>query len=172
VKELLQRLLRRKETPENRGPGPFRRSRSFALLEVVIGMVILGIALSAILRSYTSSLKAISRDRTITRAVLLAQGLLDDFEVEAPEEDSVEADFGPDFPNFSYTAQFEPVEIKYRHLDIGLGKQEFEPLRKVTLRIYHRPPSGGEPKRVLEIQTYLTGIEKYAPEAKFYNALF
>jgi len=152
--------------------GGWRRSRSFVLLEILIAVVLLGTALTAMLRCFTNGLKSVSRDRKVTQGVLLAQGLLDDYEIEAPESDHVEGDFGPDFPGFSYTADFEWVEVKYRNIDLRLTKQEFDPLRKVTLCVYYRPSSMGKATQVVGVETYLTGIEKHATQSKLLNALF
>lgn len=142
------------------------------MLEILVATVILGVSLAAILRCYTNALKSVSYDRKITQAILLAQGLLEDFEVEAPDEDQVEGSFAPDFPDFSYTAKFEAVEIKYHDITLSLFKKQLEPLRKVALRIYHKPPSASKTVCILEFETYLTGVEKYASGAKNLNALF
>lgn len=156
-----------------RGWSPASRSqRSFVLLEVIVSMVILGITLASVLRGYTNALKALTNDRRMTTAVLLAQALLEDFEIETPEDEGVEGDFGHDFPGFSFVADFEDVEIKYRDMDVGLVRQDFRPLRKVVLRIYHQPDERREARLVLRIETFLTGIDKYAREAKLYNALY
>jgi len=138
-------------------------------------MVILALALTGVLRCFTNGLKSISYDKRMTQAILLGQGLLEDFETEVPEEkDAVEGDFGPDFPGFSYSAEFERVEIKYRDLDaaLALRKKNLEPLQKVTLRVYHQPPSATKAVCLLELETYLTGIEKYAPITKNTFGLF
>lgn len=147
-------------------------ARSFVLLEILIAMVILGMALAGVLQCFTGGLKSISYDRRITQAILLAQGLLDDFEVEAPEEDKVEGDFGPDFPDFSYVAEFKRVEIKYRDVTSAMHKKELESLRQVTVRIYHKPPSATKTACLLDFETCLTGIEKYARTTRELNALF
>jgi prepilin-type N-terminal cleavage/methylation domain-containing protein len=154
-------------TPISRGS-----VRAFVLLEILIAMVILGIAMAAVLRCFTNGLKSVSYDRRITQAVLLAQDLLEDFEVEAPEEDKVEGSFAPDFPDFIYVAEFKQVEIKYRDIGATMRKKELEYLRKVQLQIYYQPPSGTKRVSLLDFETYLTGIEKYAPNTKSLNALF
>jgi len=147
-------------------------SRAFVLLEILVSMVILGIALAAVLRCYTNGLRALSHDRTVTQAVLLTQGLLEDFEIAVTEDDHVEGDFGSDFPHFSFVADFETVEIEYEDIDLGFDRRQLEPLRKVVVRIYHQPPNAIEAVRVLRVETYLTGIEKYAQRTKFLNALY
>jgi prepilin-type N-terminal cleavage/methylation domain-containing protein len=153
-----------------------RGLRGFVLLEILVSVVILGIALAAMLQCFTNGLKAVRRDRVITDAVFLAQSVLDDFEIRPPEEDAetIEGDFGPEFANFRFVARFESVEIDYRDrkLDTGQMGMEFEPMRKVDLRVYHEPPDGRKPVQLLHVQSYLTGIEKYAPSTKFANALY
>lgn len=155
-------------------PGAAKRRgvRSFILLEVIISMVIVGIALASVLRSFTNALRALSRERTATTAVLLAQALLDDFEISPPDDSRVQNDCGQDFPGFSYVAEFEDEEIKYRDVDIGFEKRDFVTLKKVSLRIYHQRPSQREPERELHIETYLTGIEKFDMRTKLTHGLF
>ena len=135
-------------------------------------MVILSIALAAVLRCYTNGLKSVSFDRKMTQGILLAQELLEEFETEPPESDRAEGDFGPELPDFSYLAEFERVDIKYRDLKAGLHKRELEPMRKVTVKIYHKAPSALKATLLLDFETYLTGVEKYAPNTKNLNALF
>jgi len=155
------------------GPLTTRRpTRSFVLLEIVVAMVLLGIALTTMLRSYTMGLKALSYDQKLTQAVFLAQTVLDGLESEAPQEYYLDGDFAPDYPDFSYTAEFEDVEIKYDTLEVRVRRNEFEPLRKVVVRIFHKPPQTGQPHQLVEVTTYLTGIEKYTQSAKQLNALF
>lgn len=146
--------------------------RSFILVEILVAVVILGIALAAVLRSYTNGLRAVNADRRLTRGIFLAQGLLEDFEIEEPETESLEGDFAPDFPNYHFTATFEDVDIEYHNIDLGLGKVEFFPLRKVTIEVFYEPPTAREAERIIKIESYLTGIEKYAERTKFLNALY
>ena len=155
--------------------GRTRRRRSFVLMEVLVSVVILGIALAAVLRCCTNALKALSRDRTLAQAVLLAQGLIEDFEIEPPEEDAtIEGDFGPDFPGFSYIAEFKFEKIDYRAVDmeIGLRRKEFVPVCRLNLSIYYEPDNAREARRVLYIETALTALEKYASQTKVLNAMF
>jgi len=147
-------------------------SRSFILLEILVALVILGVALAAVLRSFTNGLKSISYDRKISQAVLLAQALLEDFEIEPPEEDRAEGTFEPDWPDYSYQAEFERVAIKYRDITASTFKRNLEPMRKVTLRIYYRGPNSIRTVSLLELETYLTDIEKYAPATKNMHGLF
>ncbi|MCX8037806.1 MAG: hypothetical protein N3D11_12315 [Candidatus Sumerlaeia bacterium] len=147
-------------------------TRSFVLLEIILATLLLGTALTAMLRCFTSGLNAISRDRRVTQATLLAQGLLDDFEIEAPETDHVEGNFGPDFPGFTYTADFTSVEIKYRSLELRLARKEFEPLRQVEIAVFYTAPSTGKVSQVLRVTTFLTGIEKYSARTKSWTGMF
>jgi Tfp pilus assembly protein PilV len=153
-------------------PRSERRRCAFVLLEILIAIVLLGIALASVLQCFTNGLKSVSYDRKITQAVLLAQGLLEDFEIEAPEEEKVEGNFGTEFPGFSYTAEFKQVPIKYRDITATMFKKEMEPMRKVAVRIYYHPVNGTKTVRLLDFETCLTDIEKYAPGAKNLNGLF
>jgi type II secretory pathway pseudopilin PulG len=152
--------------------GRKRGRGAFILLEILLATALLGIALAAMLRCYTNGLKALSEDRRVAVAVFLAQGVLEDFETEAPENDHVEGTFGADFPNFSYVADFENVEVKYRNLELRVSGMRFDPLRKVTLIIYYRPPNAVKASQEVRIETYLTGIEKFSQRTKELNALF
>jgi hypothetical protein len=149
-----------------------RGARSFVLLEILVAMALLGIAMAATLRCYTNSLKALSEDRRVTQGVLLAQSILEDFEIEAPENEHVEGNFAPDFPEFSYVADFESVEIRYRDLELRLSGKKFDPLRKVKLDVFYQALDGSKFVRVVHLETYLTGLEKYAPNTKVLNALY
>jgi len=152
--------------------GRRRRAGAFILLEILVAVALLGMALAAMLRCYTNGLKALSEDRRAALAVFLAQGVIEDFETEAPENDHVEGTFGADYPNFSYAADFEFVEVKYRNLELRVAGMRFDPLRKVTLTIYYQAPNAAKASQEIRVVTYLTGVEKFSQRTKELNALF
>jgi type II secretory pathway pseudopilin PulG len=153
--------------------GTTNRVHSFVLLEIIVAMVILGMAMAAVLRGYANGLKALSKDRNVTEAGFLAQSLINQFEIDAPEEDSVEGNFGSDFPRYSYKAEFDLIELKYKDIETKLDRKKLEGLRKVRIEIYRASSTrGGSPELVLGFETYLTKVEKFAPRTMFTNALF
>lgn len=147
--------------------------RGFMLLEVIVALVILGISVAAIMRSFTVSMKGIRRNDVVTRACVLAEGLLQDLELEPEKARSGRGTFEEEgSPEYSWELTVEEEEIRYRHLQTKVKARDLRTLRHATLFIYYQNASMRTADQVLELHLYFPPIERFRFDSKFYNELF
>lgn len=146
----------------------------FALLEVLISLMILGISIATLMRSFTVSLRAISKNEVITRACGLAEGLVQDFELNPPTSKSSRGDFVEQgFPNYSWTADYEEEEIRYKNLKTKnkIRESDLKPLKHLTVKVTY--DDGKHPAfSPVELDLYLPPIERFSFQSKWLNELF
>src|SRR5690606_15633716 len=76
-----------------------RPRAAFILLEVMVAIVIIGVAMVALMRGFIVSLDSLQRIKQNETAILLARSLMDDLILEPPPEDRLEGKFAND-PRF------------------------------------------------------------------------
>lgn len=148
-----------------------RRASGFVLLEVIVAMVILGISIATIMRSFTLSLAAIRANDATTRATVLAQTALQTMEAEPPEKGRTRGDFELDgFPDYSYEVETEDEKIKYR-IKTQAKIEGLRELKVCHLTISYNDPNGSvsEPADAYLI---LPPLERFSYESKLRNELF
>lgn len=143
----------------------------FVLLEVVVCLIILSVAISAFLRSFSVSIKTIRNAEIVTQASVLAQQLMDEFEIVPPLEALTENEFGEEHPNFYYVVESEILEPDYEGLALEEDIEEFQTLQQVSISIYY---DDGQTRkfRPIKLTCYLTGLEKFSYACKRENQLY
>lgn len=150
---------------------PRRGSTGFVLLEVIVAMVILGISLATLMRSFTISLSAIRENDSTTQATILAETALQSLEAEPPMSGEISGDFEEDgFPRYSYDVESEFQEIKYR-IKTKTRPENLKELQTVKLTINYDDPRG-EVTHPAEAYLILPPLERFSYESKFRNELF
>jgi prepilin-type N-terminal cleavage/methylation domain-containing protein len=97
-----------------------KSTRAFSLIEVMIALLILGVALVGFVQGTTTALSSSKESEIQTTAVLLASGRVEQLRADGELEDGdTEGDWGDDFPNYSWRQTVAPTEIKGLH-DITL----------------------------------------------------
>jgi prepilin-type N-terminal cleavage/methylation domain-containing protein len=149
------------------------RARGFVLLEVLVSLAILGIALSMIMKSLTTSLKAAKWSEQITTASVLARSLVEKWEIEAPSPGPITGTFGPNHPRYFYEADYRPEEIPYKDAPELEDAAALSPLRRISVRIYvgSEGAQQGRRQEVLRFETALIESELFEPNAKMFNAI-
>jgi len=166
-----------------------RKSRAgFVLLEVILSIIILGIAVSAFLRSFTVSLAAAKKAQIVTTACLLCQQVIEEYEVIPPQDDHSEGTFGTSsdelylgsdyknkgtttFENYYWVVDVEDVEVEYPDITFESSDEEYDMLTKITVSIIY---DDGRLKRFtpVTVETYLTNTEKFTYASKKENKLY
>lgn len=147
------------------------RSTAFVLLEVIVAMVILGIAMATMMRSFTMSLAAIRRNDAATQATILAESVLQAMEAEPPGKGRTRGSFEADgFPQYGYEVQSETEKLKYR-LQTRTRVDNLRELQAVKLTITYQDPRG---KITTPADAYLVlaPLERFSYESKLKNELF
>lgn len=152
--------------------------RGFMLLEVLIAVVIIGIAFVAILKGFASSLQTMSNVRLNEQAIYLAETLLDDLEVEPPAEGIYEGSFADDevrfgetFKDFSYRIEVEEVVPRYREKAEGKPRQDLEPFHQVLLKVIHRDRRGRD-RALVTLHTILMEPTLFSDQSLQSNQVF
>ena len=146
--------------------------RSFILLEVIISMVIISVTVASILRSFSVSIRGTHNAEIATIATMLANELLQEFELQPPEEDQLGGDFQEDgFPFYYWEASIEEVEVDYPDLSLESEIEDFTNLTQITIDVYY-DDGRRRPYRAVHLVSYLTGLEKFTYESKRANKLY
>jgi len=91
-------------------PGSSDRRGGFALVEILIAIAILSIAMLAIISGVSSGIAAISGNRNMTRAMLIARSRLSLYYVYRMREPDVQEEAVKEYPGFSYTRKTSKFE--------------------------------------------------------------
>jgi len=88
------------------------RKGGFTLLEVMIAMAILAITLVVVFQSQSQSVSMKGSSKAMTTLTLLAQSKMAEFEsAEFSRVESSSGEFGPDFPDYSWTCTVSTEEF-------------------------------------------------------------
>lgn len=152
-----------------------RARQGFALIEVIITMVILGIAMATMMRSFTLSMAAIRKNDSATEATILAENLLQNIEADPPRRTKRTESLSGTFesqgnPEFSYDVKINEEKIKYR-LKTNSPIDGLRDLKIVTGAINYEHPYAGTQK-VSDLYLVLSPFERFSFESKFRNELF
>lgn len=150
--------------------------RAFVLLEVMVALIILAVAMTAILRGFIVVLGTIRENATALKATLLAESLLDDLELEPPAEGHAEGDFadddrfGEEYAHFSWDREVEEESVRYDGFPAD-PMQDEEPLYKMTVKILY---DDGKYRKFtpIVVTTYLLENEIHTREALQSSQLF
>jgi type II secretory pathway pseudopilin PulG len=164
-----------------------KQTAGFILLEVILCMMILGIAIAALMRSFTTSLATVRKAQIVTTACLLAQQILEEYEVIPPQGDHLEGNFssteeGEDISSdgkpasdpykyFYWVVDLEDVPVEYPDFSLKGERDELENLTKITVTILY---DDGRLKQFtpVRVETYLTTTEKFTYNSKRENKLY
>lgn len=141
------------------------RTNGFVLLEVLLSLMILGIAVAAFMRSFTQSLAAAKRIEVQSQAALLARKLMDQMEMTPPADGSSDGDFGTNYPAYTYRVTMEYEEPNYGKLDGDDGIEQYYAMRQVEIEINY-DDKVHTPFQALRMTTALSGFEKFTYQSK------
>lgn len=150
-----------------------RRSRAtgFILLEVIVAIVILGLSIATLMRSFTLSMRAIRKNDVTTTACMLADRLVQEFELKPPEGKQSEGSFEDlGYPNYKWTAKYVEEDIRYRLKTKG-KVEGLRGLKLVTVNILYDDQRMRQFSPI-QLDLYLPPIERFSAESKFRNELF
>jgi len=93
-----------------------RKQGAFSLIEVLIAILILGIALVGFVNGITTALSSHKDSEVQTVAVLLASGRMEKIRADGELEDGEsDGDWGDDYPTYQWRQTISPTEIKGLH---------------------------------------------------------
>ena len=151
--------------------------RAFILLEVMVTVVILGVAAAAFMRTFLTNMHAARKMEIALRASLLAQATLERYELFPPLEGEYEGafaedpDFGPLYENYFWFSEIERVSIDYEEVELeGLGRDLVD-LTQVHLKIIY---DDGKNRRYTPVDrtTFLLEFDPFSNKARSANLLF
>jgi general secretion pathway protein I len=148
------------------------RPRAFLLLEVILSLVILGLAAMVLLRAYTLGRTSVRKAEIITVATMLADGLVETLDMTADLSKLPRSgDFGDTFPGYSWDMRVEEKRLRYDHQKGISGVEDLEPLRSIRLSITYRR-GASEEYRPLSFTYHPLRIEPFSQRAKFENQIY
>ena len=141
--------------------------KAFVMMEVLVTLVILGVALTAFLKSFSQSLSAAKTLEIQTQAIFFAKQLMDEFEISPPDYGSHEGGFGDDYAAYTWKLELELAdEPNYR--DVGSADNYVD--QYFTMRIYHLEIHYDDGQnRVLkafETDSAIIAFEKFSRDSK------
>lgn len=149
-----------------------RRNSGMILLEVMVSVVMLGVAVATLMRTFNICLFAVRKNESATQAFSLAESVLQTLEAEPPSKGKSEGTFDDDnFQNFSYTLESSEEKLRYRNQSTLTKADDLKPLKKIELKITY--DDGRRPATTpVTVHMILSPIERFSYESKFYNELF
>ena len=147
---------------------------AFVLLEVLVSLTILSVSLVMVLQSFTNSMKASRHSRNLTVATTLARGLLEKWELTPPPKGESRGDFGLLYPGFSYNVNHRTEVVDYEGVSRMVEAGRLVELRRVSLGIWYAPERNTKrdaPKKLLQVETALTGSERFTFGARISNKI-
>jgi type II secretory pathway pseudopilin PulG len=153
------------------------RSSGFILLEVTVALVILGITAAVSLRSFVLSMHATRELEIAMRASLLAQSMLETFDLVPPPEGRAQGAFGEDpaygapYRYYFWKTETEELEIDYDDVSLEGLKREMVPLVQVHLEIYY-DDGRNRVFRPIDLQTYVMGFDAWSEQSRRENQYF
>ncbi len=107
--------MRRRSRGRGRGGKPTKEG-AFSLVEIMIAILILGIALVGFVNGITTALSSHKDSEIQTVAVLLASGRMEKIRADGELEDGeTDGDWGDDYPNYQWKQKITAAEIKGLH---------------------------------------------------------
>ncbi|MCB2154238.1 type II secretion system GspH family protein [bacterium] len=157
-------------------PVQSKQRPAFVLLEVMLALVILSVAMTALLRGFILSIHTIRENNIVATATLLAETLMEDYELEPPVEGQDEGfftddeRFGEDFKNYAWEREVEESDVDYSDAP-RVELQDPEPIYEMKLQIIY---DDGENRRFvpIAIDTYLLETQLFSDKALEKNQLF
>lgn len=138
----------------------------FVLLEVLLSLTILVIAVSASLSSFSQSLNAVRRLEVGTQAAFFAQQLLDEFEINPPEEGEHEGGFGDDYWQYYYIVDVKYEDPDYEDVNRHDAIGQFFPLRLMTIEIFYDNGRNRPFRPLGKVSTAIIGYERFTRASK------
>lgn len=149
------------------------RCGAFALLEVILAVVIISVSFTALLRSFIISMNAIRRNDVITQGCILAEGLMQELEVDPPTSRKTNGNFEADgFPQYTYEINLTEDKPNYRNMPKGVKLDAPVMIRTVSVDIKYIKPNTNKISHVTTLDLILPPIERWKYESKFLNELF
>ncbi len=148
--------------------------KGFILLEVIICLIILSVVIGTLMRSFNISLKTIRKTEVATVGSLLAEELMDRYEVFPPKPGEIRENFedkGEKYSRYHYVSKLKVDSIDYDGFKLEGEFKELEPIYYLTIDILYDDPIYGE-TLATHIETYLLGVERFTYNSKKENAIF
>lgn len=102
-------------------------SRGFTLLEVLVALVILGVALVGLLSAQSAAVRLRSQAEQMTLATFLLERRMTDIELAGfPEVGTKEGDFGEDYPGYAWQTTVSdspfsaPPQVRVREVRVAV----------------------------------------------------
>jgi len=144
----------------------------FLLLEVIISLIIISVAITSVLRCFSVAMRGTRNAEIATTASLLANQLMQEFEILLPENDQAEGDFSEDgFPNYYWQASVEEIVLDYPDMTLEANIDDFKTLYELTIDVFY-DDQRRRTYRACHLVTYVTGLEKFTHVSKQENRLY
>lgn len=116
--------------------------RAFVLLEVLVSIVIVGVAMVAMMRGFVVSLDTLKKVRMNEQAIYLAKSLMDDLMIEPPDARkysgvfSEDIRFGDAFEGWQWEIDVTSDAPRYKERPSGRLPQELEEVYFAEVRVF------------------------------------
>lgn len=159
------------------------RRRCFVLLEVMVAIVIVGVAMVALMRGFIISMDSMIKIKMNEEAIYLAESMFDDLILEPPSEGKHEGSFGDDirfgekYKDWYWELEVEEEEPDYEERPRGTLLQDLEAMYIARLKIMHEDRFGPgrhdrEMRTYLNLQTILMEPDVFSMDSLEGNQLF
>lgn len=87
-----------------------QKAKGFAIIEILIAVTILSIALVSIISGVSAGIVAISGNKNLTRAMIIAKSKLNEFKMDKMRGLDIKDETVEEYPNFYYSREVKRFE--------------------------------------------------------------
>ncbi|MDY6967792.1 MAG: prepilin-type N-terminal cleavage/methylation domain-containing protein [Spirochaetota bacterium] len=87
-----------------------RNKKGFAIIEILIAITILSIAIIGIISGVSAGIIAISGNRNLTKAMIIAKNKLNEFQLDKMRGTDIDKEPIEEYPNFFYSREIKRFE--------------------------------------------------------------
>ncbi len=88
----------------------FKNSKGFALIEILVATAVLSISLIYIISGVSAGIVAISNNRNLTKAMIIAKNKINEFEMDNMRAPDVENEEVDEYKGFTYSREVKRFE--------------------------------------------------------------
>ena len=125
------------------------------------------------MRGFTLAMRTIQGSKDTTISMLLAQRLLDEYEINVPPVGHTDGHFGDDFPLYRWQREVWIDRPKYDDARVSVADNEFNDIIMIHLKVLRVAPNDEKQQEILiDLYTAATLFERFNATTRLRGGLY